>query len=221
MLVSTHKQGGKMKSKEIDWVFDLDGTLYSSVDTVWQYLLAEMTRHFTEDHGLAFDGSVEEQSRLRKKWNTKQTTIAYLNEFNLDFDTVIDATHLPIVAKVPIQARHGLTSIRDLPGKKWILTNSPDSFARAMLKRLEIEDVFDGVYGIHKHLQFAKPDPKSYARVPVGSRVFMIEDWDNNLLIPHQLGWTTVHFPEDEVQAEPQPHIHNTIRSLEELYLLI
>lgn len=203
----------------MDWIFDLDGTLYSPFDHVWERMIQEMSLYFTETLSLPVTWKHEEQERLKTKWHTKQTIIAYLNEFELDFNELVNATHIPIIHHLQIQPRLGAETIHKLPGKKWVLTNSPESFAYALLKKLELYECFDGVFGIRPDLHIAKPHPDSYKRISVGSNVVMIEDWHENLVIPHSLGWKTVWFPEDDKPFSSilPPHVHKQIKTLAEL----
>lgn len=179
-----------------DWIFDMDGTLYSPIDAVWDILIAEMKRHFIENLGLNVTWSLEEQNQLKTKWNTKQTTVAYLHEFDLDFEEIIQVTHLSVVDELPVQTRLGTEIIQSLPGNKWVLTNSPEKFAYAMLRKLQLDHLFTGVFGIRDDFRHAKPEHRSFTRVPISSRVVIIDDWHKNLIVPHKLGWTTVLFPE-------------------------
>ncbi|MCX6714909.1 MAG: HAD hydrolase-like protein [Candidatus Uhrbacteria bacterium] len=211
------------RNEELVWVFDMDGTLYSNVELMWHETLKEMLKYFRDELHLPVDLSLAEQDRLRDKWNTRQTTVAYFNEFNLDFDKIVEATHLPILDMLMMEGRTGLHSIADLPGRKIVLTNSPEAFAHALLKKLGIHQYFDEVLGIRGDLQHAKPNPLSYARVVTGQRTIMVEDWEENLRLPHINGWTTVWFPESD---KPRPttfptHVHHEIQSLAELANLV
>lgn len=216
----------RMNKRTLDkfvWVFDMDGTLYSPVERVWDATVKGMLEHFRDDLGLPVDLSQEEQDRLRKKWNTRQTTVAYLNEFKLDFDQIIATTHLPILDSIAIKVRAGAESIQHLPGKKIVLTNSPESFAHALLKKLGIHHFFDEVLGLRHDLCLAKPNPDSYKRVTEGEQTIMIEDWEENLLVPRNMGWKTIWFPEQDQSHRPMmpAHVHMHITSLAELQQLV
>ncbi|OGL63741.1 hypothetical protein A2839_00450 [Candidatus Uhrbacteria bacterium RIFCSPHIGHO2_01_FULL_47_10] len=220
---SLHEGGKIMKDKQdMLWVFDMDGTLYSGVDHVWGEIEKEMVRYL---HGLGhpvrFDRT--EQDLLRVKWQTRQTTIAYIHEFRLDFEEVIEETHLPILGNLVVELRAGAQSIQHLPGKKIVLTNSPESFAHALLKKLGIHHFFDAILGLRTDVFHAKPNALSYQRIAEGHRVVMVEDWEENLVVPHQLGWATVWFPEEDQSHRPffPEHVHKHITSLEELQAFV
>lgn len=205
-----------------DWIFDLDGTLYTPLEHVWEITLLHMRRYFIETLGLPITLNLEEQENFKAKWKTTQTTVAYCNEFQLDFDALVSATHLPILNHIVVTPRLGAETIQHLPGKKWVLTNSPELFAHAMLRHINL-DIFDGVFGIRHDQQCAKPNPKSFQRVLVGPNVVMIDDWHENLIVPFELGWTTVWFPEPN---QPRPriipaYVHHEIQSIAELANLL
>lgn len=206
-------------ARDLIWVFDMDGTLYSGVDRVWEEITKEMLRYFRDVLGLPVDMTQTEQDRLREKWQTHQTTIAYLNEFQLNFDDVVAKTHIPILASLEIQVRAGAELIPYLPGKKIVLTNSPEAFAHALLKKLGMHHYFDEILGLRHDLHHAKPNPLSYERIQSGTHVVMVEDWENNLVVPHQLGWKTAWFPEQDQSHRPffPDHVHKHITSLVEL----
>ncbi len=201
------------------WIFDMDGTLYTGVDRVWEEIVKLLQGYLRDHLGLSVEVSSEEQRALRKKWHTHQTTIAYIREFDLDFDELIEATHLPILESLVVELRHGIEVIQHLPGKKVILTNSPESFAHALLKKLDIHHLFDEVHGLRADMLHAKPHAESYQRFAHHAHVIMIEDYDANLCVPHQLGWKTAWFPEIDQSHLPAfpAHVHKHITSLAEL----
>lgn len=207
----------------MDWVFDMDGTLYSGVDRMWDELVHELRTYFVQTKNLPVDWTVEEQDRLKKKWRTRQTLVAYLNEFNLSFDDIVEATHLPVLDRLHFTLRPGVECIRSLPGRKWILTNSPEAFAYALLRKLSLLQVFDGVYGIRHDFRVAKPDQESFMRIPVNGQTIVIDDWHENLMVPSALGWTTVWFPEPNIPRPhaPLPYVEHEIHSLTELMAFV
>ncbi len=207
--------------KTITWVFDLDGTFYSGLAQFWILLVAEMRRHCEETLKLPCTWSLEEQKRLEKKWRTTQTVIAYAREFNLDFDAFVKATQIPVLNQLTLHRRKGLQSIAHLPGKKFVLTNAPESVAYRTLEKLNLEDIFDQVYGISNDVQIAKPERAAYERIQAsGRRICMVDDWHENLVIPDELGWKTVWFPEPGTPIYHIPHVHHLISSLDELHEL-
>lgn len=214
----------KRNTKEALWVFDMDGTLHASNEEMWDEIVRNML-HYTRDKlGLPVTFEQAEQDHLRDKWQTRQTTMAYMREYNLDYDTFIEVTHMPVVEAIPFHLRRGIETIHHLPGEKIVLTNSPERFAHALLAKMGIRHLFNHVIGLSKDKRMAKPHPTSYQRVRAnGRRTIMIEDWHENLVFPHQQGWTTVWFPERDQSHRPimPEHVHTHITSLEQLHALM
>ena len=88
-------------------------------------------------------------------------------------------------------------AIARLPGRKLILTNGSTDHASAVLARLGIGDHFEAVFDIIAAELEPKPAPQTYQKflrdhgvTPATSAMF--EDLARNLVVPHQLGMTTV-----------------------------
>jgi putative hydrolase of the HAD superfamily len=88
-------------------------------------------------------------------------------------------------------------AIAKLPGRKLILTNGSTDHADKVLERLGIGSHFEAVFDIIAAELEPKPAPQTYQRFlslhgvdPKSSAMF--EDLARNLVIPHQLGMTTV-----------------------------
>ena len=88
-------------------------------------------------------------------------------------------------------------AIARLPGRKLILTNGSTDHAGAVLARLGIGDHFEAVFDIIAADLEPKPAPQTYQKflrdhgVTPGTSA-MFEDLARNLVVPHQLGMTTV-----------------------------
>ena len=88
-------------------------------------------------------------------------------------------------------------AIARLPGRKLILTNGSTDHADAVLARLGIGEHFEAVFDIIAAELEPKPAPQTYQKFlrdhgvnPASSAMF--EDLARNLVVPHQLGMTTV-----------------------------
>jgi putative hydrolase of the HAD superfamily len=88
-------------------------------------------------------------------------------------------------------------AIARLPGRKLILTNGSTEHAGKVLERLGIGSHFEAVFDIIAAELEPKPAPQTYQKFlrdhdvdPKTSAMF--EDLARNLVIPHQLGMTTV-----------------------------
>src|SRR5690606_33093102 len=90
--------------------------------------------------------------------------------------------------------RLGLERLR---GPRLIFTNGSSAHARRVLERLELSDLFDGVFALEAADLIPKPDPRTFARMlerfgvdPATACFF--EDTPKNLAPAKALGMTTV-----------------------------
>jgi len=88
-------------------------------------------------------------------------------------------------------------AIEKLPGRKLILTNGSVDHVDAVLDRLGITNHFDGVFDIIAADLEPKPAPQTYQKFlrlhdVDPAKATMFEDLARNLVVPHQLGMTTV-----------------------------
>ena len=98
----------------------------------------------------------------------------------------------------PLQPNPAMgAAIAKLPGRKLILTNGSTDHADKVLQRLGIGAHFEAVFDIIAAELEPKPAPQTYQKFlrlhgvdPVRSAMF--EDLARNLVVPHQLGMTTV-----------------------------
>ena len=88
-------------------------------------------------------------------------------------------------------------AIRALPGRKFILTNGDVGHARSVLKRLGGDDLFEHVHDIRAMTYVPKPHKAAYdgffhaARIDP-NRAVMFDDLEKNLVVPHEVGMSTV-----------------------------
>ena len=98
----------------------------------------------------------------------------------------------------PLQPNPAMgAAIAELPGRKLILTNGSTDHADKVLERLGIGSHFEAVFDIIAAELEPKPAPQTYQKFlgdhavnPKTSAMF--EDLARNLVVPHQLGMTTV-----------------------------
>ncbi len=89
-------------------------------------------------------------------------------------------------------------AIAQLPGRKLILTNGSIAHAGAVLARLGFADHFEAVFDIIAAELEPKPAPQTYRQVPHAARRRSSQARrcsrisSRNLVVPHQLGMTTV-----------------------------
>lgn len=88
-------------------------------------------------------------------------------------------------------------TLRRLPGRKFVFSNAPVHYSRAVLKVLAVTDLFDGVFSI-EHTRY-RPKPDSYGFLRLcrlnhlrPQRCIMVEDSLENLRTAATLGMKTV-----------------------------
>lgn len=132
-----------------------------------------------------------------------------------------------------LRAERGLARlVAALPGRKFVLTNAPEDYARAVLRELRIERLFERVIAI-EHMRDrrawrAKPDRTMLRRTlrAANARLadaILVEDTRSHLKRYKQLGigtiWITGHLP-GHLPGTGRPHyVDQRIRSLKSLRL--
>jgi putative hydrolase of the HAD superfamily len=88
-------------------------------------------------------------------------------------------------------------AIDRLPGRKFVFTNGDEAYARRVLDRLGLANLWDGLHDIHAMNYVPKPNPDAYRAMcdrhgidP--TRALFVEDMARNLAPAKALGMTTV-----------------------------
>ncbi|MEI9995897.1 MAG: pyrimidine 5'-nucleotidase [Rhizomicrobium sp.] len=212
-------RGGGPDFAGIDaWVFDLDHTLYT-FDAAGQAAMEERICRYVQRHfGLPRDEAWAIQKRYLKDYGS--TLAGLVMHERIDPDAYHDAVNdLEVLDLKPDAAlREGLAR---LPGRRFVFTNNCGRYARAVLERLGMDDLFAGIVDA-KAMDFVpKPQPGAYAALfklgafaPAGAALF--DDSPRNLVPARALGMRTVWFNNGLGQAHwrienPELHIdHQT-----------
>ncbi|MDR3472881.1 MAG: pyrimidine 5'-nucleotidase [Devosia sp.] len=210
-----------------DWVFDLDNTLYprgcnlfAQIDLlITDYVMAITQLDFTEARML--------QKAYYRDYGT--TLNGLMQRHSVDPEHFLKTVHS--IDYSPVKAHPELiAAIRALPGRKFIFTNGDLGHARAVLARLGGEDLFAVIHDIRAMDYQPKPLRSAYdgfleAYDIEPARAAMFDDLDKNLVVPHELGMTTVQVVADEDFAHAQveawelekaagPHVHHSTDDL-------
>jgi putative hydrolase of the HAD superfamily len=184
--------------------FDLDGTLYPRDNGIWEAISARMNRYMIEVIGIP----AEEVQELREMYFTQfGTTLKGLAaNYNVQREAYLAYVHdIPLEnyldEDLALQA-----TLRALPQKKWILTNSDRNHARRVAALLGVADLFDGVIDVLAMNGDNKPQVSVYRQAlktageeAAGACVFL-DDVANNLAPAKELGFFTV------LVGAQQPH---------------
>lgn len=176
------------------WVFDLDNTLYPHHVNLWQQVDARIG----EFVGNWLKISPEEARRLQKDYYLRYGTTmrGMMTEHGVQADDYLAYVHK--IDHSPLEPNPDMgAAIEKLPGRKLILTNGSVDHVDAVLGRLGIGHHFDGVFDIIAADLEPKPAPQTYQKFlrlhdVDPAKAAMFEDLARNLVVPHELGMTTV-----------------------------
>jgi putative hydrolase of the HAD superfamily len=178
------------------WLFDLDNTLHHADAHCFPVIHAAMTdymmRHLQLDHAAA--------TRLRQHyWQRYGTTLTGLmREHRIRPHPFLHVTHpVPELLTGLVFEPALRHQLRRLPGQKYLFTNGPRHYARAVLQAMQLAPLFAGMFALEDLRYVPKPRPQAYRRVlhQLGwpaARCILVEDTLGNLHTAHALGMTTV-----------------------------
>ena len=176
------------------WVFDLDNTLYPHHVNLWQ----QVDKRIGEFVSRWLTVPPEEARRIQKDYYRRYGTTmrGMMTEHGVRADDFLAYVHQ--IDHSPLQPDPAMgAAIARLPGRKLVLTTGSTDHADKVLQRLGIGVHFEAVFDIIAAGLEPKPARQTYQKFlrdhdvdPMKSAMF--EDLARNLVIPHQLGMTTV-----------------------------
>ncbi|ODT70440.1 MAG: pyrimidine 5'-nucleotidase [Pelagibacterium sp. SCN 63-23] len=210
-----------------DWVFDLDNTLYPRECNLFAQIDIRITNYVMDLTKLDFDTARLLQKDYYRDFGT--TLNGLMQQHSIDPDHFLDTVHA--IDYSPVDPHPDLVdAIRALPGRKFILTNGDTGHARSVLSRLGGGDLFEHVHDIRAMTFVPKPHRAAYdgffARHQIDpTRAIMFDDLEKNLVVPHEVGMTTVQVVPGEGYAHDQvdawelgratgPHVHHVTGDL-------
>ena len=176
------------------WVFDLDNTLYPHHVNLWQQVDARIGEYIGRYLKVGPDEARSIQKDYYKRFGTSMRGM--MTEHGVSADDYLAYVHQ--IDHSPLEPNPAMgAAIEQLPGRKLILTNGSTDHAAKVLDRLGIGSQFEAVFDIIAADLEPKPAPQTYRRFLDRHRVdptkaAMFEDLARNLVVPHQLGMTTV-----------------------------
>ncbi|MGV3489991.1 MAG: pyrimidine 5'-nucleotidase [Devosia sp.] len=193
-----------------DWVFDLDNTLYPRECNLFAQIDLLISEYMVGVTQLPYDEARALQKSYYRDYGT--TLNGLMQRHSVDPDHFLSKVHA--IDYSPVQQHPDLVSaIRDLPGRKFILTNGDVGHARSVLGKLgQADDLFVDIFDIRAMSYKPKPLPEAYeqffARHGIDAkRAAMFDDLEKNLKVPHDTGMVTVQvvagedFAHDQVEA--------------------
>ena len=177
-----------------NWIFDLDNTLYSPEEEIFSQIDERMTKFITDK----FKINNEEAFNIQKKYFIEYgTTLSGLmKKNNIDTDEFLEFVHdIDLEILKPDKKLNKIIS--NLPGKKFIFTNGSKKHAQNVLKKLEMNAIFDDIYDIKDSNFIPKPNMEAYTTfinkmgIDVNKSI-MFEDIARNLQPAKELGIISV-----------------------------
>ena len=178
------------------WIFDLDNTLYPPEENIFSQIDQKMTSFIADNLKI----SNEEAFNIQKQnFIDHGTTLAgFMNSGNdkIDPDKFLEFVH--DINLNSLQKDNDLRKILLLlPGKKYIFTNGTKKHAENVLKKLNLENIFQSIFGIKEANYLPKPNLETYNLFLKTYNIdpktsIMFEDMGRNLIPAKELGMKTV-----------------------------
>jgi putative hydrolase of the HAD superfamily len=198
------------------WVFDLDNTLYPESCRLFDQMHVRMSDFIIKEFGV---DEVEANRRRRDFYMKYGTTLRGLMvEHDMEPTPFLDYVHQ--IDYSAVKPSSDLQCALDgLPGRKLVFTNGTTGHAQRVIKRLGIENSFDGIFDIVDSDYVPKPARDPYYKFVAHfdfdtKRAAMFEDIDLNLEAAHDMGMTTVLITEDK--KHDAPYVHHLTNDLAE-----
>ena len=178
------------------WIFDLDNTLYPPEENIFSQIDQKMTSFIADNLKI----SNEEAFNIQKQnFIDHGTTLAgFMNSGN---DKIDPDKFLEFVHDINLSSLKEDSNLRKmlllLPGEKYIFTNGTKKHAENVLKKLNLENIFQSIFGIKEANYLPKPNIETYNLFLKTYKVdpktsIMFEDMGRNLIPAKELGMKTV-----------------------------
>jgi len=188
-----------MAGARLVWFFDLDDTLHDASHAIFGAIDRRMTEYVVKY--LELDESTANQLRLAYWRRYGATMLGLARHHAVDPHHFLRETHDFDVAAL-LRAERGLARLfARLPGRKVLLTNAPDRYARAVLRELSLHPHVGARYAIEQmrvHGAF-RPKPSRamlrhiLARERIRAhRAVLVDDSPANLKAARAVGLRTV-----------------------------
>jgi putative hydrolase of the HAD superfamily len=177
-----------------DWIFDLDNTLYRADNGIFAQIDGRMTEFVAKLLGMERDAARGVQKQLYRDHGT--TLAGLIAVHGIDPEPYLAFVHdIDLSELQPDPAL--IAALTRLPGRRFVFTNGCRNHALRILERLALVNAFDEVWDIRTIGFVPKPAQAAYdAVVKAGgvtpAEAAMFDDIARNLVVPHDLGMTTV-----------------------------
>lgn len=191
------------------WIFDLDHTLYRMDPATMREVEARITQFVQRHLGLPRDEAYEIQKKYLREYGI--TLAGMMKHHGVDPDIyhaeINDIDALSLLPDVALR-----NALARLPGERFVFTNNCGNFARKVLAKLDIGDLFTDTFDIRALGYVPKPDMGAYDALVQRffcdpRRTALFDDRACNLPPAHALGMTTVWFNHGTATADERTSI--------------
>jgi putative hydrolase of the HAD superfamily len=178
------------------WIFDLDNTLHNAAPHIFPHINRAMNAYLQAHLGL--DEAAAGELRRHYWHRYGATLLGLMRHHATDPKHFLWHTHqFPALERMLVREPRLRATIRRLPGRKYVFSNSPVHYSRAVLRALSIADLFHDVFSIEQTRYRPKPDSYGFLRLCRVNhlkphRCIMVEDSIENLRTASRLGMKTV-----------------------------
>jgi putative hydrolase of the HAD superfamily len=178
------------------WIFDLDNTLHNARPHIFPHINRAMTAYLQAHLGLDESAAGELRRHYWQRYGA--TLLGLMRHHATDPTHFLWHTHqFPALDAMLVREPQLRSTVRRLPGRKYVFSNSPVHYSRAVLRALAIADLFHDVFSIEQARYRPKPDTYGFLRLCRVNhlkphRCIMVEDSLENLRTASRLGMKTV-----------------------------
>ena len=178
------------------WVFDLDNTLHNATPHIFPHINRSMTAYLQEHLKLSAQAANDLRVDYWQRYGATLTGL--MKHHGTDPDHFLWHTHqFPRLPEMVLREPRLRWALKRLPGRKLVFSNAPVRYARAVLKLMQVDDLFDDVFAIEHARYRPKPEAAGFRHLLRKHRLqaaqcVMVEDSAENLRTAKQLGMHTV-----------------------------
>ena len=184
----------QLNNKIDTWIFDLDNTLYSADSGIFQQVHKLMGKFIVEHLNVNINEAKNIQRKYYKKHGT--TLRGLMDNHGIDPDSFLEEVHKLDYSIVSPNLKLA-KNLENLNGKKFIFTNANKKHADIILDKLQIANLFEGIFDIKMANYIPKPEIQTYEKLIETyninpNKTIMFDDIAKNLVPASKIGFTTV-----------------------------
>ncbi len=212
--MTTARTGADLRHIDL-WLFDLDNTLYPIEAEFMSLIEGRMTEFVSREAGLSRADAYALQKRYLNEHGT--TLAGLIANHGVNPEAFLDEVHDVSMASLhpdPVLR----AAIKALPGRRLVFTNGDKNHAERVLRKLELDDLFEATFHIALADYIPKPHPRTFELMMQAHDVdpkvtAFFEDSARNLAPAHDLGMTTV-LVGPHALASDHPFVHHKTADL-------